>query len=104
MPPLAPLAVLGIASGAKALLGIGQALFSGKKQAEPKYEIPKEVGEAIGLARGMAAQGMPEAQRMSALQNIQQSAVQAGRTVGMAGRGAMLGSIGNIQAQQDRSV
>lgn len=101
---LTALGALAIGAGTKALTGIGQMLFSGKKNPEPKYEIPKEVGEAIGLARGMAAEGMPEAQRMSALQNIQQSAVQAGRTAGMAGRGAMLGSIGNIQAQQDRSV
>ena len=105
MPPLiGPLAALGISAGAKALTGIGQLLFSGKKQKEPKYEMPTKQLEAENLARGMAAEGMPEAQRMAALQNIQQSAVQAGRTAGMAGRGAMLGSIGNIQAQQDRSV
>ncbi len=99
-----PITMLAIGAGTKALLGVGQALFSGRKRAEPKYEIPKEVEEAVGLARGMAAEGMPEAQRMAALQNIQQSAVQAGRTAAMAGRGAMLGSMGNIQAQQDRSV
>ena len=104
MAALTALGALGISAGAKALTGIGQLLFSGKKQKEPKYEMPTKQLEAENLARGMAAEGMPEAQRMAALQNIQQSAVQAGRTAGMAGRGAMLGSIGNVQAQQDRSV
>ena len=35
--PLAPLAALAIGTGVKALTGIGQMLFSGKKQKEPKY-------------------------------------------------------------------
>lgn len=102
--PLPALAVLGIAAGAKALLGAGQMLFAPKKKPEPKYEIPKEVGEAVGLARGMAAEGMPEAQRMAALQNIQQSAVQSGRNIASLGRGSALAGQGNVQAQQDRSV
>ncbi len=102
--PLSALAALGISAGAKALTGIGQLLFSGKKQKEPKYEIPKEVGQSIDLARGMAAEGMSEAQRMAALQNIQQSAVQSGRNIASLGRGSALAGQGNVQAQQDRSV
>lgn len=99
---LPALAILGIASGAKALLGAGQAIAAGRRKEEPKYEIPKEVGQAIGLAQGMAQEGMPEAQRMAALQNIQQSAVMGMR--GAQDRRGGLASIGNVQAQQDRSV
>lgn len=102
--PLTALGALAIGAGTKALTGIGQLLFSGKKQPEPKYEIPTKQFEAENLARGMAAEGMPASQYNAALQNIQLSAVQAGRTAALAGRGAMLGNIGNIQAGQDRSV
>jgi hypothetical protein len=101
---IAPLAALAIGTGVKALTGIGQMLFSGKKQKEPKYEMPTKQLEAENLARGMAAKGMPEAQRMAALQNIQQSAVQAGRNIASLGRGSALAGQGNVQAQQDRSV
>lgn len=101
---LTALGALGISAGAKALLGAGQMLFAPKKKPEPKYEIPKEVGQSIDLARGMAAEGMPEAQRMAALQNIQQSAVQSSRNIASLGRGSALAGQGNVQAQQDRSV
>lgn len=104
MPPLTALGALGISAGAKAILGIGQLIGAKKPPKEPKYEIPKEVGEAVGLARGMAAEGMPEAQRMAALQNIQQSAILAGRNIDSLGRGSALAGQGNVQAQQDKSV
>lgn len=105
MPPLiGPLGALAIGTGVKALTGIGQMLFSGKKQKEPKYEIPKEVGEAVGLARGMAAEGMPAQQYYDTLQNIQQSSVLAGRNIASLGRGSALAGQGNIQAQQSKSV
>jgi hypothetical protein len=99
-----PLTMLAIGAGAKALTGIGQLLGSGRKKAEPKYEIPKEVGEAIGLARGMAAEGMPAQQYYDTLQNIQQSSVLAGRNIASLGRGSALAGQGNIQAQQSKSV
>jgi hypothetical protein len=94
--------MMAIAGGAKALLGAGQMLFAPKKQKEPVYEIPKEVGEAVTLGRSMGSEGMAEAQRMSAVQNIQQSAVMGMR--GAQDRRSGLAAIGNIQAQQDRSA
>ena len=100
---LTALGIAGIGAGIQALTGIGQALFSGKKQAEPKYEIPKEVFEATEIARGMAATGMPEASRMQALQGAQQSALFASRNLANLGRGAALSGQGNIRAQLDRS-
>jgi hypothetical protein len=88
---------LGLAQGI--IGGIGMAKLAKK---EPKYEIPKEVGEAVGMARGMAAEGMPAAQRTAAMQDIQQSAM-----MGMAGaqsrRGGLM-SAQNIQAGMDRST
>lgn len=106
---ITPLGIGLIAGGAQALIGgigaIGARSRLNKLVGqEPKYEIPTKQLEAENLARGMAAEGMPASQYTAALQNIQQSAVQAGRTASMAGRGALLGSIGNVQAQQDRSV
>lgn len=101
---LTALGIAGIGAGIQALTGLGQALFAGKKQAEPKYEIPKEVFEATEIARGMAATGMPEASRMQALQGAQQSALFSSRNLANLGRGAALQGAGNIQAQLDRSA
>lgn len=98
---MGPLAVLGIAAGAKALTGLGQLLFSGRRQAEPKYEIPQEVFQATQRAQEMAQTGMPEASRMQALQGAQQSAL-FGMRAAQDRRGG-LASIGNIQAGLDRS-
>jgi hypothetical protein len=102
--PLTALGALGISAGAKAILGIGQLIGAGKAPKEPKYIRPQQSIEAEQLGREIGTQGMPRKAYESALQNIQQSAVMAGRTASMAGRGALLGSIGNIQAQQGKSV
>ena len=99
--PLSMLAIGGILGGAKALTGIGQMLFSGRKQAEPKYEIPQEVFRATQMAQEMAQTGMPEASRMQALQGAQQSALFGMRSA--QDRRGGLASIGNIQAGLDRS-
>lgn len=88
--------------GVKALAGGIQALTAGKKQPEPKYEIPKEVFQATDLAREMAQTGMPEVSRMQALQGAQQSAL-FGMRAAQDRRGG-LASIGNIQAGLDRSA
>jgi hypothetical protein len=87
--------------GVKALAGGIQALSAGRKQAEPKYEIPKEVFQATQMAQEMAQTGMPEASRMQALQGAQQSAL-FGMRAAQDRRGG-LASIGNIQAGLDRS-
>lgn len=87
--------------GVKALAGGIQMLTAGKKQAEPKYEIPQEVFQATKQAQEMALTGMPEASRMQALQGAQQSAVFGMR--GAQDRRGGLASIGNIQAGLDRS-
>jgi hypothetical protein len=76
-------------------------LFSGRKQAEPKYEIPQEVFRATQMAQEMAQTGMPEASRMMALQGAQQSAL-FGMRAAQDRRGGLM-SIGNIQAGLDRS-
>lgn len=101
---LDPVTMLAVAAGGQALLGAGQAIFSGRKKAgkEPVYEIPKEVQQGINLATGMAQEGMPEAQRTAAIQNVQQSALMSMR--GAADRRSGLSALGNIQAQQDRSA
>jgi hypothetical protein len=99
--PLSALAIGGIIGGVKALSGIGQMLFSGKKQAEPKYEIPKEVFQSTQMAQEMAQTGMPEASRMQALQGAQQSAL-FGMRAAQDRRGGLM-SIGNIQAGMDRA-
>jgi hypothetical protein len=88
-------------------LGLAQGIIGGigmarQAKLEPKYEIPKEVGEAIGLARGMAAEGMPAAQRTAAQQDIQQSALMGMRAA--QDRRGGLQSISNIQAGMDRSA
>ena len=101
MAALTALGALGISAGAKALTGLGQMLFSGRKQAEPKYEIPQEVFRATQMAQEMAQTGMPEASRMQALQGAQQSAL-FGMRAAQDRRGG-LASIGNIQAGLDRS-
>jgi hypothetical protein len=99
---LAPLAIAGLAmGGAKTLAGLGQMIFSGRKHAEPKYEIPQEVFQATQRAQEMAQTGMPEASRMQALQGAQQSAL-FGMRAAQDRRGG-LASIGNIQAGLDRS-
>jgi hypothetical protein len=98
---LTALGALGISAGAKALTGLGQMLFSGRKQAEPKYEIPQEVFRATQMAQEMAQTGMPEASRMMALQGAQQSAL-FGMRAAQDRRGGLM-SIGNIQAGLDRS-
>jgi hypothetical protein len=87
--------------GVKALAGGIQALTAGKKQAEPKYEIPKEVFQATDIARQMAQTGMPEASRMQASQAALQSAVLLGR--GAQDRRSGLAMAGNIQAGLDRT-
>ena len=97
LPALALQAGLGLAQGI--IGGIGMAR---QDKREPKYEIPKEVGEAIGLARGMAAEGMPAAQRTAAQQDIQQSALMGMRAA--QDRRGGLQSISNIQAGMDRSA
>jgi hypothetical protein len=97
LPALALQAGLGLAQGI--IGGIGMAR---QAKREPKYEIPKEVGEAIGLARGMAAEGMPAAQRTAAQQDIQQSALMGMRAA--QDRRGGLQSISNIQAGMDRSA
>lgn len=87
--------------GVKALAGGIQALTAGKKQAEPKYEIPQEVFQATKQAQEMAQTGMPEASRMMALQGAQQSAL-FGMRAAQDRRGG-LASLGNIQAGLDRA-
>ena len=87
--------------GVKALAGGIQTLTAGKKQAEPKYEIPQEVFQATQMAQEMARTGMPEASRMQALQGAQQSAL-FGMRAAQDRRGG-LASLGNIQAGLDRS-
>lgn len=88
-------------------LGLVQSIVGGigmarQAKREPKYEIPKEVGEAVSLARGMAAEGMPAAQRTQAMQDIQQSAMM-GMSAAQTRRGG-LQSAQNIQAGMDRSA
>ena len=99
---IAPLAIVGIAAGVKALFGAGQAAAAGRKKKEPGYQIPTEVGEAVSMARGMAAEGMPAAQRVAAEQGIQQSAL-LGLTAAQTRKGG-LGAAQNIQAGMDRST
>jgi hypothetical protein len=103
MPPVP--ALLGPAI--QGTLGLAQSIIGGigsSRQAklEPKYETPKEVGEAVSLARGMAAEGMPAAQRVAAQQDIQQSALMGMRAA--QDRRGGLASISNIQAGMDRSA
>lgn len=98
---------LAIGAGIQGALGLTQAIVGGigaarQAKLEPKYEIPKEVGEAVGMARGMAAEGMPTAQRTQAMQDIQQSAM-----MGLAGAQSRRGGLQaaqNIQAGMDRST
>jgi ribonuclease D len=73
--------------GVKALAGGIQALTAGPKQAEPKYEIPKEVFQATDIARQMAQTGMPEASRMMAMQAAQQAALFRQRAAGQSRTG-----------------
>lgn len=96
-----------IGAGLQAGTGLIQGIIGGigaarQAKREPKYKIPKELGEAITLAKGMAAEGMPAAQRTAAMQDIQQSAM-----MGMAGaqsrRGGLMAAQ-NIQAGMDRSA
>ena len=96
-----PLTIGLIMGGVKAAAGGIQALSAGRKQAEPKYEIPQEVFRATQMAQEMAQTGMPEASRMQALQGAQQSAL-FGMRAAQDRRGG-LASIGNIQAGLDRS-
>jgi hypothetical protein len=96
-----PLTIGLIMGGVKAAAGGIQALSAGRKQAEPKYEIPQEVFQATQRAQEMAQTGMPEASRMQALQGAQQSAV-FGMRAAQDRRGG-LASIGNIQAGMDRA-
>jgi hypothetical protein len=98
---LDPLTIGLIMGGVKAAAGGIQALTAGKRQEEPKYEIPQEVFQATQRAQEMAQTGMPEASRMQALQGTQQSAVFGMR--GAQDRRGGLASIGNIQAGMDRS-
>lgn len=100
-------AALAIGAGIQGALGLTQAIVGGigaarQAKLEPKYEIPKEVGEAVGMARGMAAEGMPAAQRTQAMQDIQQSAL-LGLTAAQTRKGG-LGAAQNIQAITDRSL
>lgn len=101
--PVSPFLGPGIQAG----LGLVQGIIGGigmarQAKREPKYEIPKEVGEAVSLARGMAAEGMPAAQRVAAQQDIQQSALMGMRAA--QDRRGGLASISNIQAGMDRSA
>ena len=96
-----PLTIGLILGGVKAAAGGIQALSAGKKQEEPKYEIPKEVFQSTQMAQEMAQTGMPEASRMMALQGAQQSAL-FGMRAAQDRRGG-LASLGNIQAGLDRS-
>jgi hypothetical protein len=96
-----PLTIGLIMGGVKAAAGGIQALTAGRRQAEPKYEIPQEVFQATQRAQEMAQTGMPEASRMQALQGAQQSAV-FGMRAAQDRRGG-LASIGNIQAGMDRA-
>jgi hypothetical protein len=103
MPPIPALLGPAIQGG----LGLVQGIMGGigmarQAKREPKYEIPKEVGEAVGLARGMAAEGMPAAQRTQAMQDIQQSAMM-GMSAAQSRRGGLM-SAQNIQAGMDRSA
>ena len=66
-----PLTIGLIMGGVKAAAGGIQALSAGRKQAEPKYEIPQEVFQATQRAQEMAQTGMPEASRMQALQGAE---------------------------------
>jgi hypothetical protein len=98
---------LAIGAGIQGALGLTQAIVGGigaarQAKLEPKYEIPKEVGEAVGMARGMAAEGMPAAQRTQAMQDIQQSAMM-GLSGAQSRRGGLM-SAQNIQAGMDRST
>jgi hypothetical protein len=98
---LDPLTIGLIMGGVKAAAGGIQALTAGKRQAEPKYEIPQEVFQATQRAQEMAQTGMPEASRMQASQAALQSAVLLGR--GAQDRRAGLAMAGNIQAGLDRT-
>lgn len=70
-----PLTLGLIAGGVQAAVGGIQALTAGKRQQEPKYEIPKEVFDVTKQAQEMAQTGMPEASRMMAQQGAQQAAI-----------------------------
>lgn len=96
-----PLTIGLIAGGAQALFGGIQAATAGRRQAEPKYEIPKEVFDVTKQAQEMAQTGMPEASRMMALQGAQQSAL-FGMRAAQDRRGG-LAALGNIQAGLDRT-
>lgn len=101
---IAPLAAIGIAAGIQALTGVIQGATAGPKKEEPVYGMSEEAKEAISLGRQIAKQGMPTAQKQAALDEIRRSATQALRTASLVGSRGLLGSLGNIQAQQDLSI
>jgi hypothetical protein len=101
--PLSALAIAGLAmGGAKTLGGLGQMLFSGRKQAEPKYETPQEVFRATQMAQEMARTGMPAAALSFEQQAIDRSSLMAQRAA--ADRRAGLATIGTTIAQRDLSL
>jgi hypothetical protein len=101
---IAPLAAMGIAAGIQALTGVIQGSMAGDKKEEPVYTMSEEAKKALALGEQMSKQGMPGVQQKAALDAIRRSSVQAMRTASMAGSRGLLGSIGNIQAQENLSV
>jgi hypothetical protein len=101
--PLSALAIAGLAMGGlKSLGGLGQMIFSGRKKAEPKYEIPQEVFRATQMAQEMAQTGMPAAALSFEQQAIDRSSLMAQRAA--ADRRAGLATIGTTIAQRDLSL
>ena len=106
MYELPPLAIAGIAmGGAQVLTGGLQALFSGRRRKEPKYEIPKEipqyVKETYDFASQLSQMGTPQPTLQMQQQNALASAVFGLRNA--QDRRAGLSAIGNIQAGLDRT-
>jgi hypothetical protein len=100
--PLSMLAIGGILGGAKALGGLGQILFGGKKQKEPEYKIPSQIPKYIQGMQEMALTGIPKPALQFDLENIQRSSLMAQRAA--ADRRGGLATIGTTMAQRDLSL
>jgi len=98
---IGPLGIGLIAGGAQALFGGIQALTAGPKVEQKPYERPKEYDQAFQESMDLSRQGMDESSKRMAEQAAQQAAIFSLR--GSQDRRGGLATLGNIQAQMDRS-
>jgi hypothetical protein len=97
-----PITIGLIMGGTKALAGGIQALASGRRRAEPKYEIPSQIPKYIQGMQEMALTGIPKPALQFDLENIQRSSLMAQRAA--ADRRGGLATIGTTMAQRDLSL